>query len=192
MNTADGFVMAGGRSLRMGRDKALLPWGGTTLLGHALDRLRAVCARVMVLSGPEPRYLDQGAPVLADSVPGAGPLGGLLTALEHAHGAAALLLAVDLPFVPAALLAHLVEAVADADAAVPVVGGRPHPLCAAYGPACLDAVRRRVAGGDLKMTSFWGDVRVRRLGEAELGAFGDPDGVLRNLNTWQEYEASRP
>ena len=177
-----GFVLAGGRSLRMGRDKALLPWGETDLLDHALDRLRAVTGDVRILSGSEPRYFDRGAAVLTDPVPDAGPLAGVLAGLAAAGGRTGLFLAVDLPLVPVALLAHLVELADDWDAVVPVSPRGPEPLCAVYGPPCLEPVRRRVARGDLKMTSFWPDVRVRELPPEELHAFGDVAELFRNLN----------
>jgi molybdenum cofactor guanylyltransferase len=178
-----GFVVAGGQSLRMGRDKALLPWGETDLLGHALGRLRAVVGDVRILSGSEPRYLDREATVATDPLPGAGPLAGVVAGLAAADGQSGLFLAVDLPLVPAALLAHLVGLAGDWDAAVPVSPRGPEPLCAVYRPSCLEPVRRRVVRGDLKMTSFWPDVRVREIGPVELAVFGDPGEMFRNLNT---------
>jgi molybdopterin-guanine dinucleotide biosynthesis protein A len=186
-----GFVMAGGHSRRMGRDKALLPWGGGTLLAHALQRLRSVCTDVAILSGAHPRYLDAGAPVLADAVPDRGPLGGLVAALEHARHDVAVILAVDLPFLPPELLGDLLGRAQGVDAVVPFVGGRPHPLCAVYRRSCAAAARRRLDAGDLKMTSFWPDVRVREVGEADLAAFGDPALLFRNLNDPQDYEHGR-
>ncbi len=188
---ATGFVLAGGASRRMGRDKALLPWEGTTLLDHALRRLRAVCGAVAILGGSPDRYADQGAPVVPDAVHGAGPLAALLAALEHARTDVVLLLAVDLPFVPEALLGFLPEAAEDADLAAPVAEGLPQPLCAAYRRSCTEAVRRHLTAGRFKMTHFWEDVRVREVGPAELARFGDPALILRNLNTTQDYDAAR-
>ncbi len=185
-----GFVLAGGRSVRMGRDKALLAWGGTDLLSHSLARLRFVTPDVRILSGSERRYLDRGAPVLVDLVPGSGPLAGVLAALEAAPGRAGLFLAVDLPFVPVALLTRLVELADDLDAVVPVSPRGPEPLCAVYGPACLEPIRRRMARGDLRMTGFWPDVRLREVPPAELVAFGDPSHLFRNLNTPADLEAA--
>lgn len=167
----------------MGRDKALLPWAGTDLLGHALARLRAVTADVSILCGPVPRYLDRGAPVEVDRVPGGrGPLAGVLTGLLAAPGRPGLFLAVDLPRVPVALLAWLAERAGGGDAVVPVSPRGPEPLCALYGPGCVEPIRRRMAAGDLRMTAFWPDVRVREVGPAELAAFGDPGDLFRNLN----------
>ena len=173
----------------MGRDKALLPWGGTDLLGHALARLRAVTPDVRILPGSEPRYLDRGVPVDVDAVPDSGPIAGVLAALEAAPGRSALLLAVDLPFVTVPLLAHLAGLADGTDAVVPVSPGGPEPLCAVYGRACLPAIRARVAAGELGMMGFLARVRVREVPPAELAAFGDPSRLFRNLNTPADLEA---
>jgi molybdopterin-guanine dinucleotide biosynthesis protein A len=178
-----GFVVAGGRSLRMGRDKALLPWGETDLLGHALARLRRVTNDVRILCGPSPRYEGRGAPVVVDQVAEAGPIAGIAAGLEECGGRPGLFLAVDLPLVPIPLLAHLAERGGSWDAVVPVSPRGPEPLCAAYAPSCLEPIRRRVAAGEMRMTSFWPEVRVLELGPLELQEFGDPEGFFRNLNT---------
>jgi len=184
---ATGFVVAGGRSERMGRDKALLPWAGSTLLEHALVRLRAVCAEVRILAGAEGRYTGYGAPVITDRVRDAGPLGGIEAGLENLGGAFGLFLGVDTPLIPPALLGALVGAAAGFDVVVPLVAGRPEPLCAVYGERCREPVQRRLASGERKMTSFWPDVRVRTMAEDELAAFGDPTEMFRNLNTPEDY-----
>ncbi len=181
-----GFVVAGGLSRRMGRDKALLPWQGATLLDHAIARLRESCGSVRLLSGPEPRYADRGLSVDTDLVRDVGAIAALHTALERAPGPA-LLLAVDLPHVPAALLRRLAVLARDFDAVVPVSRGGPEPLCAAYGPACRGAVRRALDRGAYKLTAFWPEIRVREVPVAELAAFGDPAALFANLNTSADY-----
>lgn len=186
-----GFAVAGGRSQRMGRDKALLPWADTDLLGHALARLGRVTDEVRILPGPERRYTDRGVALDLDLAPHQGPLAGLLAALEGASGRAAVLLGIDLPLVPSRLLERLVALGPSVDAIVPVSPRGPEPLCAVYGAACLEAVRRCVAAGDLKMTGFWPDVRVREVGPEELEAFGDPAELFLNVNAPEDYERAR-
>jgi molybdopterin-guanine dinucleotide biosynthesis protein A len=178
-----GFAVAGGRSRRMGRDKALLPWGETDLLGHALLQLRRVTDDVRILCGPSPRYEGRGVPVVVDRLADAGPIAGIAAGLEECGGRPGLFLAVDLPLVPIALLTHLAERGGSWDAVVPVSSRGPEPLCAVYAPSCLEPIRRRVAAGEMRMTSFWPEVRVLELGPLELQAFGDPEGFFRNLNT---------
>jgi molybdopterin-guanine dinucleotide biosynthesis protein A len=182
-----GFAVAGGRSLRMGRDKALLPWGRGTLLDHTLERLAAACSEVRILSGAEPRYADRGLPVDVDAIADAGPLAGVCVGLERAAGRVALFLAVDLPGVPPALLTRLAELAAEFDAVAPVTDDGRHPLCAAYASGCLAPVRLRLAAGERKLTCFWPDVRVREVGPRELAAFGDVEAMLRNVNTPEDY-----
>jgi molybdenum cofactor guanylyltransferase len=185
------FAVAGGRSLRMGRDKALLPWGQATLLDHTLDRLRAVCADVRILSGPEPRYLDRGLPVISDLTADAGPLAGIEAGLASPGVEAGLFLGIDLPFLPAELLRALIAEAAQADAVVPMVGGHPEPLCAVYGAGCLEPVRGALRAGDRKMTSFWPKVRVRHLSEDAIARFGAPAALFANVNTPDDYARAR-
>jgi molybdopterin-guanine dinucleotide biosynthesis protein A len=143
---------------------------------------------VRVLCGPAPRYLDRGVPVVTDEARDAGPLAGVVAGLAAAPGGRGLFLAVDLPHVPASLLEWLVDLSEGWDAVVPVSPRGPEPLCALYGPACLAPMRRRMAAGELSMTAFWPDVRVRRPAADELARQGDPDLVFRNLNAPGDLE----
>jgi molybdenum cofactor guanylyltransferase len=191
MTDAVGFVAAGGRSLRMGRDKALLPWAGSTLLDDALARMRVACPDVRILCGPVPRYGDRGVPLVTDRIDGAGPLAGLEAALVSAAGRPVLVLGVDLPFVTAGTLAFLLGRLDGADAAVPAPEQMPQPLCAAYAPSCLPAVQACLAAGERRMTSFWSDVSIRRLPSSDFAPFGDPRDLFRNLNTPEDLHRAR-
>jgi molybdopterin-guanine dinucleotide biosynthesis protein A len=172
----------------MGRDKALLPWGERDLLGHTLRRLREACAETAILSGSRHRFEDRGVPVYPDLCLDAGPLGALLTGLAVPEADLALFLAVDLPFITVPLLQHLLALAPSYDAVVPLSPSGPEPLCAVYSRACADSIRARVARAELEMTSFWPDVRVRRVGPSELAAFGDPATLFLNANSPGDYE----
>src|SRR5262245_12686217 len=113
----------------MGRDKALLPWGESTLLDHTLGRLRQTSDDVRILCGPEPRYQDRGVPVLIDAAPESGALVALLSGLLALERPLGLFLATDLPLVPVALLRHLLSLAAEASAVVPAGVRGPEPLC---------------------------------------------------------------
>jgi molybdopterin-guanine dinucleotide biosynthesis protein A len=181
-----GFALAGGRSRRMGRDKALLPYAETTYLDHAVRRLRAVCGKVLILSGANPRYEELHVPVLTD--PGIGPLGAILAGLSHSPWG--LFLAVDLPEIPIGLLEHLARGTGDHDAVVPLSARGPEPLCAVYGPACREAIARCLEAEERRATAFFDEVRIRYLSPRELEAFGDPDLLFRNVNTPEDYARS--
>ena len=123
-----GYVLAGGKSSRMGRDKALLEINGEPLIARATAKLRKVCAEVCIL-GDKPE-LAEYAPLVPDLHPDSGPIGGIEAALDHSGFDWNLLMPVDVPFLPVAFLREWVERVI-ADEALRVayfeVGGRPQP-----------------------------------------------------------------
>ncbi len=185
---ATGFVVAGGLSRRMGRDKARLPWGSATLLAHACARLGRVCEAVRLLTGETARYQDAGWPTDLDALPGCGPLAGVLAGMERLDaGRAGLFLALDMPFVTSELLAFLLELGEGWDAVVPRTESGPEPLCALYRASCAAPARVRLTAGERHMTCFWPDVRVRHVGPEQLRAFGDPARLFANLNTPDDY-----
>ena len=185
-----GFAVAGGHSRRMGRDKALLPWGAGTLLDHTLARLAEVAAEVVLLPGPAPRYEERGVRIALDEGTDQGPLGGVAGGLAASARPLGLFLGIDLPRVPVALLRGLIERAAGWDAVVPVTPRGAEPLCAVYTRSCLEPIRRRLAAGERRVTAFWPDVRVRRLEAGELAAFGDPEALFLNVNTPEDYRAA--
>jgi molybdopterin-guanine dinucleotide biosynthesis protein A len=113
-----------------------------------------------------------------------GSLGGIHAALVRAGGPV-LVVAWDMPFVPAGLLRMLRDAGARADAALPESGSRRglEPLCAYYSPTCVPAIERRLDANDMRVVSFFDDVRVERLPEREVRRFGDPAVLFMNVNT---------
>lgn len=191
-----GVVLAGGRSLRMGRDKASLsPDGGPSLARRAAQTLAAVVPRVLVAD--RGRGLAPPWQSVADG-PGRGPAAGLLGAAREAPGRPLLVLACDLPRVPAALLAELARR--PGDLAVPEtagprrgIGWGVEPLAALWGPRALAALARRVAESRFALHPLAEEagLAVERLGAAELAAFGDPDAMFANLNTPEDLERFR-
>jgi molybdopterin-guanine dinucleotide biosynthesis protein A len=179
----------------MGQDKALLPWGDTDLLGHTLRRLSRglgkTSGETAVLSGSMHRFADLGVPVYPDIINDAGPLGGILTGLVSVEAELGLFLAVDLPLITVPFLEYLLTLAPEHDAVVPISPSGPEPLCAVYTRACAEPIRSRIARGELKMTSFWPDVRVRGVEPHEITAFGDPATLFLNVNSPSDYERAR-
>lgn len=181
---ATGYALAGGQSRRMGRDKALLSYGGATLLEHTLSRLKTVCGDVRILCGPTHRYATFGVEVETD--PGIGPLGAVLRGLERSPLPACLFLAVDLPGVSPGLLSRLLSLLPGYDAVVPISEKGPEPLCAVYAAQCHEAIRTKLEAGERKMTSFYSSIRIRSVLPTELEEFGELPAIFRNLNTPDE------
>jgi molybdopterin-guanine dinucleotide biosynthesis protein A len=148
--SVNGYVFAGGKSSRMGRDKAHLQLAGATLAQRAVDKLALVAGEVHLCgwnSATQPP-----APILPDAVEDAGPLAALVPALEHAGGLAAVL-AVDLPLIPWQLLEWLIQRaqLTGAWATVPVVEDRPQPLCAVYSAQLAPRLRELLMSGERKL-----------------------------------------
>src|SRR5581483_8166172 len=115
------------------RDKALLSVNGRTLLQRTVATLAQVAGDVLVLGPPERAAQVSGVQVAQDLIPGIGPLGGIYTALRTRTGSAALVVAVDMPFLNAGLLRYLVGLSLEADVVLPIVEGRGQQLHAVYG-----------------------------------------------------------
>lgn len=179
-------ILVGGRAARFGgRDKSALVVEGQSILERQLAELLRLTADVLIVGRDTPHARARAVP---DRVPGCGPLGGLQTALGEARGDPTIVVACDMPFVSAPLLGYLAALAGDADAVVPKTERGYHPLCAAYTRACLEAVSRRLAGGRLKMTDLFADVRLRVVTTEELDRFGDRHRLLTNVNTPAEYD----
>jgi molybdopterin-guanine dinucleotide biosynthesis protein A len=131
---ATGFVLAGGKSTRMGRDKAALLLDGRTLLEHALRTVREACGSAVILGSRE-LYGNYGAEVVEDIFPGCGPLSGIHAALTHTRTEFNLIIAVDTPFLSADFLRFMVERAVESGATVttPEIAGYRQPLCSVYG-----------------------------------------------------------
>lgn len=179
-------VMAGGQSSRMGRDKAFVTVGGRPLIEHVLARVSDLGQVETFIVGPHtPGYVALGLPLVNDLQPGAGPLGGIFTALSVAQTEQVVIVACDVPFVSAGLVVQMVAwmATGEWDVVVPRVGGRPQALVAVYSNACRVVIAAALQRGVRKVTAFYEHVRVRYVDEAEI-AVHDRDGVgFMNLNT---------
>ena len=179
-------ILAGGKSSRMGTDKALIEINGQPLIERALHAVGQVTARQMILSNNPERFSYPGVPVYPDLIPGKGPLGGIYTALTHALTPHILVVAVDMPHLVPALLAHLLSLRAGFDVVAPTLEGYPQGTLAVYGKGCLPFIKRDLRADRLKLIGFYGDVKVRYVPEDELLPY-DPDlRSFTNINTPDE------
>ena len=148
---------------------------------------------IRIVANDRERYAGLGLRVIADAVPGAGPLGGLYTALLDASHDRVVILACDLPFVTAALFERLAaesRTGQEIDAVVPRSARGLEPLCALYRPRCAAAARARIDRGDLRVAGLLADLRVRELGPDALAP--DNEGSLfENVNTPHDHARAR-
>lgn len=179
-------VQAGGRSSRMGQDKALIPLGGVPLIEHVLRRAAGLAGEILITTNQPADLAYLGVRLVLDREPGAGALPGLLTALEAARGETVLLLACDLPFVCRPLLEHLLSLAREAEVVVPQWNGNLEPLHAVYSRTCTNAVRAAVQAGQRRMTDILPRLTLRVVDQAAIAQF-DPSGrSFFNINTPQD------
>jgi molybdopterin-guanine dinucleotide biosynthesis protein A len=183
------FILAGGVSSRMKRDKALLEVGGVPLLVRTARLLESVVGAPSVIGDPA-TYKSLAPPVIADDWPGAGPLGGIATALRASTASWNLVVACDLPYLTAEFLRFLLaRAVAStAEAVLPMNARGAEPLCAMYHRRGEPAIRAALESGIRKVTDGLQNLRVETIPPAEWKAF-DSEGLLfKNMNLPQDYQ----
>lgn len=186
-----GAILAGGRASRFGgAPKGLACVGGVRMLDRVADALRGACDELLVVSdAPDAAGWLPDARVVRDVLAGRGSLGGLHGALAHAGGLV-VVVAWDMPFVTASLVRALRdEGMHGAAAVVPVGPHGAEPLCAYYGPVCLDAAARLLGAGERRARALGEAVATTWLDAARLAAHGDPETLLLSVNT--PYDLAR-
>jgi molybdenum cofactor guanylyltransferase len=177
------FVLAGGKSTRMGSDKAFVNYRGIPLLAHALDVARAACADVRIV-GNRAKFARYGT-VVEDLFPDRGPLAGIHAALLASQTDLNLMLAVDMPMVSSEFVKYLlgVAQVDEATVVVPRVAGRRQPLCAIYRPEFASIAEAALQAGRNKIDPLFSEVRIRTVEEEEVNQAGFHRDIFCNVNT---------
>lgn len=188
----EGFILAGGESSRMGREKALLELGGVPLIVRAARLLELVVGAPTVV-GDREAFRALGLRTMADDAPGVGPLGGISTALRVARGPWSLIIACDLPYLTREWLEFLTGRAAgsEADVVLPLSERGAEPLCTVYNKSAERVIREALGRGTRKVTDALRDARIETIEPGEWKVF-DSEGVLfKNLNSPEDYEDSK-
>jgi molybdopterin-guanine dinucleotide biosynthesis protein A len=188
-------ILAGGRATRFGgRDKSALVVEGRPIVERQLAELSAAADDVMIVGARAAadgmRRLQPSGDrlrLVADIVPGCGPLGGLHAALTEMRSDRVFLVACDMPYVDGRFAEYLLSLAGDAAVVVPQTDRGYHPLCAVYTRACLEPVAARLAERRLALHGLFADVPTRIVTPAEMSRFGAPSRLLANVNTPDEY-----
>ncbi len=183
-------LLAGGQSRRMGRDKANVQIGGVALWRRQLEILRRLHPEQLFICGrPEVEYPGSDCEVVTDVVPNAGPLGGLITALQHASSETVVLLAVDMPGMePSFLEKLLAKSHARKRSVVPYGPCGLEPLAAVYRTDCLASAEECLRAGERSMRSLFEVLQRRQLAEA-YPLHPEEVPFFRNVNTPEELAA---
>jgi molybdopterin-guanine dinucleotide biosynthesis protein A len=185
------FVLAGGKSTRMGSDKALLQLAGMPLISRAVSVARSVADQVKIVGDPA-KFASFGT-VVPDVYASRGPLGGIHAALLSSTTEWNLILGVDIPFVQSRFLSFLVSLAQTSGAVVtlPSTNGYLQTLCAVYRKEFLKPAEVALAAGRNKIDTLFSGVSVRVVDQQEILHAGFNTSMFRNLNTPEEWEAAK-
>lgn len=176
-----GFVLCGGHSLRMGRDKAMLPFDGQPLVSYMAKLVETAAGSATLVGAPE-RYRHLGYPVLADGQANSGPLAGLVTLLTATQADLNLVVPVDMPNLELGFVSSLLAAArlaTGADVVVPSTTSGTHPLSAVYRRTALEGLASDLRAGQLRVRDA-----LKRLKIKEIRV--EPE-ALANLNTPDDW-----
>ena len=191
-----GAILAGGQSSRMGRDKSMLELDGRTFLDRCADALRPIAAPIVVVADVADRFTSTRWTVVADCFPGAGPVGGIVTALRTLGRGAHVVVACDMPFLHTDLLLLLLDAVSDEyDAVVPWPESGPEPLCAVYRHTSLPILEEFLAKGGRSARHALASLGTRPIPAIDLRRTDPGLESFVNLNTPEDlrrYVEDRP
>jgi molybdenum cofactor guanylyltransferase len=180
-----GVILVGGKSRRMGRDKAFIPWEGRPLFERTLDIFNESFRQVILVGNHEERFADYHLPVISDLYPGSA-LGGLYTGLYHATTDHIFVAPCDMPYPSRELIRCLCNIRDGYDAIVPRTPQALEPLFAIYAKSCLEPMREMLENGELKVYDLYPRISTRYLCGEELARAGGSGLSLLNVNTPQE------
>ena len=187
---ATAVILTGGKSSRMGRPKALLPFDGEPLIAHILRGLKKMFAEAVVVAAPEQELPTLPALLVRDEVAYQGPVSGIYHGLKAAGHDVCFMTSCDAPFLNLALISHLVSQISGCDVVVPFWQDRLQPLHAVYRRGVAPLLKEQLERGELRPIFLYDKVRTRKIHEDEIRRH-DPEGLsFLNMNSPEEYDAA--
>ena len=189
------IVLAGGKSLRLGRNKVLETVGNRSLLYQTISRVNPLCSEVIIVTVQE-QVIPQLAShpelkIVTDIIPGKGPLGGIYTGLVTSDSFQNLVVACDMPFLNESLLRYMLDISAGFDIVIPRVGKLVEPLHAIYTKSCLAIAEELIKQDNLCIYELFSSVRIRYVEVEEIDRF-DPEHLsFFNINTEADLKKAR-
>ena len=195
-----GVILAGGKSRRMGDNKALMRLGDNSLIGHVIHRMCLVTDELLLITNSPAEYAHLDVPMHGDILPGAGALGGIYTGLRHASHNIVLCVACDSPFVEPKLLTYLVSVLGEYDAVMPYTHREIHAshntqitlqtLCAAYSKRCLPIIESMLRDSELRVHALQERAHIKRVSPEVWQAFDSEGMSFFNINTPEDFESA--
>lgn len=180
--------MAGGRSRRMGKTKALLQYRGRPLIAQVYETLQPLFEDIFLVTNDPGIFDFLPCPKIPDRIPGKGPISGVDAALRYSRNPTVLVVGCDAPFLSPSLLKLLTGKVVEADLVIPYGPRGAEPLCAVYGKGCLPLIEESIRKGNFKLGELGKRLRTREVSMEEVAAVDPGFLSFRNINTPGEYQ----
>jgi molybdopterin-guanine dinucleotide biosynthesis protein A len=184
---AAAIILSGGKSSRMGTNKALLKINEKTNIERIVDRLKPLFDEMILVTNNPKQYEFLELKTVTDHFPGMGPLAGVHAGLEASSYETNFIVACDMPFVSGELARALVDKSSGFDAVIPVIFGKQHPLFAVFQKRLVPTVEQCLKEERLKVKDLLDQLHVRNVSENDLTEF-DLARVFFNMNHPNEYE----
>ena len=185
MNAA---ILVGGKSSRMGSNKAFLELKGKTFIELQIELLREIFDDIFISANTSSEYEHLNLSIFKDVYPGKGPLGGIYTSLINSSSLHTFMLACDMPFIGPELINHLKDLTKEYDVVIPKSEKGLEPLHAFYSKKCIDPIKRSLEEDNLRITSFFPHVNVKIVELDNLNLSDCFKNSIKNLNTRDDYE----
>lgn len=184
------IILAGGKSIRMGTNKAFLTYRNIPFIEIQIETLKRLFRDIIISANDASFYEHLKLPIVPDVFPGKGPISGICAGLMHSKHSYAFVIACDMPFINKDVIVYMKGLVKsdDYDVIVPHTVRGPEPLHAFYSKKCIATMQQCLEEGNLRMTDFLKKVNVRHVNVEELMKSGADIKSFINLNTYQEYE----
>jgi len=190
MADAAAVILVGGKSSRMGRAKALLPFDNEPLIAHVVRRLKSWFPEIIVVAAPDQELPELSAVLVRDEIAYQGPVSGIYHGLKAATRDVCFVTSCDAPFLNFELIDHLLEQISDYDVVVPFWQERFQPLHAIYRTSVVPLLKEQLERGELRPIFLYDKVRTRKIQEAEIRRL-DPEGLsFLNMNSPADYDAA--
>ncbi len=183
-----GVILAGGKSSRYGKNKALVKIDGISLIERVIQVMGGLFQDLIIITNTPDEYAHLGLPMYEDLIKGLGPIGGIYTALSSIPNEAGFFVACDMPLLSRELIHHMVKERGDSDVVVPRISGMMETLYALYGKGCLSSIKRQIDLREYQIIRIFKDVNVQYIEEDDLREF-DPDlKSFMNINRPEELK----
>jgi molybdopterin-guanine dinucleotide biosynthesis protein A len=181
-----GVILAGGRSSRYGKNKALVEMNGIRLIERVISVIEPLFEHLIIITNTPREYAYLKLPMFEDVIKGLGPIGGVFTGLQTMSDEAGFFVACDMPFLNGTLIYHMMEVMGDFDVVVPKVDWKIEALHAIYSKRCIPAIKKLIDRQDYQIIKFFQSVRVRYLNKEEIRDFDPELRSFFNVNRPEE------